>query len=143
MEGLKIESVKTEEGLRYRILHDDNLPEGVTKLDFSPLSTFQGEKIYEIAPSLGLGQSDIIAQITEFFPNGIQGNYNPQPIRPARHGVGSAVLERIIEDATKMGAKMVYAITSTHGMDALLSKRGFVKMHESSGPHDFYYKLIK
>jgi hypothetical protein len=72
-----------------------------------------------------------VAEITVFYPHGsgsdaeARKDFQGNGPRPFGRGIGTRVLNRIIEDALTKGAKGVFCKTSQDGMIGLLNSRGF------------------
>lgn len=82
----------------------------------------------------GLDPNDVVVKIMEFYPNGELNAHNLNT-ENMRRGVGSAVLEHVIQNARKRGAKALSVSSFSDSMQSFLTKNGF-DSHGSHG-HEF------
>ncbi len=99
-------------------------PLGESCVVLRPVSFYQGSSAESALRSHA--PSDLVAEIIEFYPNG--RNLDDSRENFQRVGVGSYVLEKIIEDVKKAGAQEVVILPS--GRSSILNfleKNGFEK----------------
>lgn len=116
---------------------DPNRPIGRASTSFGSFGAPGGYLLPEYKP-LGLNRGDLVAEILEFYPtSGCQQREYPEY---ERHGVGSALLERIIKDSQDQGAKVLLASSVRPKMVRFLAKHGFSKRRETD---QYYYLLLQ
>ena len=85
----------------------------------------------------GLIAGQRIAGITDFFPNG-----DPPAPQQMRRGVGTAVLEKIIEDARENKCILLFASTIEEVMKRFLEKNEFAEYDQSHKMTHYYKRII-
>ena len=88
----------------------------------------------------GKTEEQPFCNIAYFFPN---GNIDETTDHLMRHGAGSALLERIIEDAQKRSAAALILRTKRPSMKQFANKKGFIELLPSNElATRSYYRLI-
>jgi hypothetical protein len=85
---------------------------------------FKREENYKVFLNSGIQPRDTLSYLTCFHPNGYC--LGEAAIKKyGRQGVGSHILERVIEDSTDMGAKAIVTTVTTGRMQRLARKHAF------------------
>jgi len=97
-------------------------------------------KIYNSLREQGLDDTDRVARIMTFFPNGVSdkerlGIYG-------KHGVGTRLLEILEEDALCFIVKGIFIITNEDTKD-FLKKRGYTVIYETDSHIFTCYKELR
>ena len=100
----------------------------VPGFDFNEL--FKREKNYRVFLNSGIRPEDTIAYLACFHPNGYC--LGEAGIRKyGKQGVGSHMLEQVIEDSTDMGAKAIVTTATTGRMQRFARKHAFSLIGDS------------
>ncbi len=138
---MNIESSEFEGGIFYRVMHDDERS-GEVRVVYSAVLDYEGT-IKDKAVELGLSPEELIAQITDFYPNGKTGDWSDDAIVPfMRQGVGSELLERVVEDSVTKGARLMYVETGKDSMRAFLQKKGFQEFRGERAYMSYFFKAL-
>jgi hypothetical protein len=111
-------------GYNYLISFEDkNRPEGDACLIVMPFGNIRDEEFYLALEKEGIGPNDMVAFLQGFSPNGLRAD----ELRPelTRKGVGTSVLEIIMNDARSYNAKIMYSYTHKESMKGFLIKNNF------------------
>lgn len=124
-------------GYHYTIIFQEDRPHGDAEVILKPVSHFGPLGIYEVFQKGELRPDDIAANLNQFYPNG--KGLDEKSGKYMRQGVGSMVLERIVEDCLEHDAKVMVAFTGQDSMKSFLLKHGFTPY----GVREvFNYKLL-
>ncbi len=126
----------------YNIYHPDGLIGDagviVNKIRYSD------DFIKEKALEENLREDDLCAKIENFFPNGTDLDRDYKNDKEyMRKGVGTRVLNLIIEDCKKKNIKFLYLKTATDSMINFSRKNGFNEYPSEYGFMNIFYKLIE
>lgn len=142
--GFRVEFVITDSGGRRRYHYTTQFNDG--RQGEAQLLLMQlGEPPYEFPMEItavqnGLKEGDWFAGLTEFSPH---GNREEEALLPfMRQGVGSNLLESIVEDAVEADCCILFVATKSPSMVAFLNKHGFVCYHNAPSGYKQYYKKI-
>jgi len=135
-------------GRNYRVIPTTkDRPEGVAYVRFRPVCAFSGKMIYEVALEHDIPLKTYIAQITDFWPNGILEKGKKQDdgcndLKPfMRQGIGSLVHERIIHDCLESNIRFFYACTPQEAARNFLRKQQFTEFSGESSLMGYFYRL--
>ncbi|MBL7055719.1 hypothetical protein ISS07_02280 [Candidatus Woesearchaeota archaeon] len=112
-------------------------PFGTARVEIKKCDKFYTEPVKQQLRDLGLKVDDYVAHLLSFFPNG--GGKEEEISKYTRHGVGSKLLDSIVEDSLERNAKGILVFSFHKWMDNFLSKKKFVMCHPSL--NDFYKSL--
>jgi hypothetical protein len=114
------------DGHSYTFQADDERV-GDATLIYKPVERYKNsQRIYRGLIALGLEDSDKIAHLNEFYPNG--RGLDEDLAENMRKGFGSTALEHLISESVNEGAKAMYASTDKRSMQRFLEKKGFVHL---------------
>jgi hypothetical protein len=103
---------------------------GDAQLFFQSLDDLVGSdknnKIAIVLSKRGIEPSDIISHLNEFYPNGRA--LDEKKGEHMREGVGTVVLNQLIDEARANGAKVIYVFTGKESMVNFLKKHGFERL---------------
>ena len=142
-------------GFEYKILFYDDRPEGYVLLYFFPVTFYRDggisdmvgisdsewdhrpiNELYTVLIGNGLKPDDTVANLNQFKPNGRQLTED-QMKRLTGEGVGSYMLERVIEDSLAHDARAMETLAITDSMRAFAGKKEFT-LHKDRR----YYKIL-
>ncbi len=113
-----------ENGYDYVIrFADPARPAGDAQVVFKPVEAYQFTKHGKRFLEEGLKPEDIVANFVEFYPNG--RGLDEDKGEHMRAGVGTKVLERIVQDARERNAKVLFGLTAKTSMRTYAQKHGF------------------
>ena len=92
--------------------------------------------IYDSLITMGLIPQDIVVDLSLFHPNGVRLSTGIVE-RYSRNGIGSYLLDRVMEKAKENNAKAMTTVATTESMQNFALKKGFVESYE-----DHYYKIL-
>lgn len=98
--------------------------------------SFPHSKLRPSLQTMGFQESDIIAHLNEFNPNG--RGLDEEIEKNMRQGTGTRALQHLIAEALSNGAKAMYVFTGKRAMRDFLTKHGF----QDIGDYFFIKKLI-
>ena len=133
-------------GLDYRIVFENGRPEGFAQLVLGTVGDYceSNSLVAQKLPELGLDPRDVLVNLHRFHPNGRDLDPDdPEHRKLMKKGVGTAVLDKLIEAALERDARVMHAFT-THSpkripMRNFLEKNGF-SPYESG--MTMYYKML-
>jgi len=91
------------------------------------MSQFPG---FEVFHQAGVNPEDVVADLNQFRPNGV-GLTKEEVRKYGRKGIGSFVFEKVLNDATKKGAKIMTTIATSPQMQRFAQKNCFRKVYGS------------
>lgn len=114
-------------------------PEGDARIYFFSLGNLRRSPFRQLCSVLeveGLQSNNIVAGLVNFYPNGrkVCRQY-------MRQGVGSRLLERIIQDLKEQDAQALFLATRTPTMISFVEKKGFKYVADTILGTEFYLLL--
>ena len=139
----KIQTSKTNlgwaDGWQYSFYFaDGDRTNGDAQVIFAPLASLAD---HLRAPLLtkGLADTDLLVHLNEFYPNGRA--LDESEGAHMREGVGTEVLNLLIEEARARGARGMYVFTGKTSMTSFLAKHGFESL-VGTGKNQIFFKMI-
>ena len=133
---LKDDCVDKGGSIDYMLIFPPPRPAGIAQLTVLPAYITDGsEELGAMFRSLGLGEG-LVAYVVGFYPNGTAPDC--EIVQHMRQGVGSALLDEMMQDAVGHGAALIYVQPMRDSM------RQFLRKHEFtfSGCETFAYKSL-
>lgn len=113
---------------------------GDAQLFFQSLDDMVGsdknDKVAIVFSERDIKPSDIVAHLNEFYPNG--RGLDEKKDEHMREGVGTLVLNQLIDEAKANGAKVIYVFTGKVSMVNFLKKHGFECLDAGRNWHRFF-----
>ncbi|MBD3319415.1 hypothetical protein GF342_05920 [Candidatus Woesearchaeota archaeon] len=133
----------------YRVEFEDDRPSGYARLHLEDAGLRLDLPNHEPLVKAGVHAGDVLATIALFYPNGDEtvfsprnsvGGYNEAALsRFARQGVGTRVLQQLVEDSLEHDARVLYTFTWQRAMKNFLRKHQFTAYNTSMPA---FYKLL-
>jgi hypothetical protein len=119
-------------GTNYRFIFP-NQSNGEAQVILRVFDQYRKAPYYQILLDKGVDPEDALAHLSHFYPNGIFHNEARM-----RKGVGSKVLETIINDVKDCDVKIMLVRVRAHSMKEFLQrKHGFENLYQA-----FFYKKL-
>lgn len=107
------------------------------------LNNIEGNiELSRVLTKRGIKQTDIIAHIKEFFPNGRGFELGVDINKYMRQGFGTEILNFLFEESKANDAKAVYIFTTKEKMINFLYKRGFESVDEKDPRNSRFFKIL-
>ncbi len=136
----KINKLKYDGGIFYDVQKE---PVSIGIVIFNPLEVYKGETVETKSELLGINNKALVAEITDFYPNGLTGVIGIENINErCRKGRGSKLLEEITKDAINCGSELLYVKTNQDPMKNFIAKKMFYQLPSNHKDYTFFYKII-
>lgn len=104
------------------------------------LKYIKEDKLLDALKQKNIDLTDIIANIKEFYPN--SRGKKEEIEKYIRRGFGSEILNFLMEESKKNGAKVICVVTWRDPMVRRISKRGFQPVHIPNMRDTRFYKIL-
>ena len=124
-------------GFEYEILFPgtDRL-EGYASVNFRNLGRYIHERVYDDWRGK-FSDTDLVAEVATFYPHSMAAMEDT--CEHMRQGVGTFVLERMIEDSKAEAAKIMHGFTNRTAMMNFLLKNGFTRCDDTG----YFYRELQ
>ncbi|HAM88001.1 MAG: hypothetical protein US83_C0001G0056 [Candidatus Falkowbacteria bacterium GW2011_GWC2_38_22] len=102
---------------------------GEAQIIYETIDEIDKSDIQSILFKNGLQSKDIIAHLNQFYPNGHGPDEKTE--ENMKKGIGSEVLEYLMQEAISQGAKAMRTFTGNESMRRFLTKKGFEAIDKS------------
>jgi|TARA_Y100000310_G_C20696561_1_gene826144 hypothetical protein len=111
---------------------------GTAKLEFLEIGENVGELIGNLFTKRGHKSDEVVGCITDFYPHGWRADSYEGLHDQMEQGLGTEILEDMIQECTNKGVSLLYLSTKTKYMKNFSKKHGF----EDTGIHRYGPKEI-
>lgn len=108
------------------------------------LNNIEGNtELSRVLTEKGIKQTDIIAHIKEFFPNGRGFELGVDIKEYMRQGFGTEILNFLFEESKANDAKAVYVFTTKEKMINFVHKNGFESVNEKDPRNSRFFRILE
>jgi|TARA_B100002003_G_C14095385_1_gene526856 GNAT superfamily N-acetyltransferase len=98
---------------------------GTAQLEFLEIGENVGELMDDLFTKKGHKSGEVVAHISDFYPHGWRADSYECLQDQMRQGLGTEILEDMLQECTKKGISLLYISTDIHYMENFCEKHDF------------------